>query len=103
MLTLNKKDINPRIAQWALELQAYDYSVEHRSGSHMKHVDALSRVCHILVIEDNAFELNLSLCQSKDPKIKLIHDELEKRQSNLYEMRNGIIYKKGQQTLILRT
>lgn len=43
-LTLNKKDINPRIARWALELQNYDYELEHRSGKRMQHVDALSRI-----------------------------------------------------------
>ncbi|XP_071652503.1 uncharacterized protein [Temnothorax longispinosus] len=52
-LTLNKKDINPRIARWALELQNFDYEVEHRIGARMQHVDALSRVNNILVIEDN--------------------------------------------------
>jgi len=67
--------------------QSYDYSVEHRSGSRMKHVDALNRSCHVLVIDDNTFEVNLSLCQTKDSKIKPIRDELEKHQSNLYEMR----------------
>jgi len=77
VLTLNKKDVNLRIARWALELQSYDYSVEHRSGSRMKHVDALSRFCHVLVVDDNTFEVNLSLCQNKDSKIKLIRDELE--------------------------
>lgn len=44
-LTLEKKQINPRIARWALELENYDYVIQHRSGSSMGHVDALSR-CH---------------------------------------------------------
>lgn len=44
-MTLNKKAINPRIARWALELENYDYSIQHRSGVRMGHVDALSR-CH---------------------------------------------------------
>jgi len=47
-LTLHKKDINPRIARWALFLQNYSYEIEHRPGSKMQHVDALSRCRHIL-------------------------------------------------------
>ncbi|GFV51311.1 retrovirus-related Pol polyprotein from transposon 17.6 [Trichonephila clavipes] len=32
-----------RIARWALQLEEFDYEIEHRAGSRMKHVDALSR------------------------------------------------------------
>lgn len=69
-LTLNKKEIDPRIARWALELQNYDYNVEHRAGSRMRPVEALSRNNNIMIIEDNPFEYNLSLSQGADPKIK---------------------------------
>lgn len=55
----------------------------------------------MLTIEDNSFEISLSLCQNKDPKIRLIIDELVKRQSNMYEMRNGVIYKKRGDELLL--
>lgn len=34
-LTLSKKDLNPRIARWAMDLQSYDYILEHRPGSRM--------------------------------------------------------------------
>ncbi|GFW56680.1 retrovirus-related Pol polyprotein from transposon 297 [Trichonephila clavipes] len=42
--TMSKKDLNTRIARWALNLQDYDYTILHRSGSQMAHVDALSRI-----------------------------------------------------------
>ncbi|GFS87262.1 hypothetical protein TNCV_213761 [Trichonephila clavipes] len=37
-----KKDLITRIARWALQLEEFDYEIEHRAGSRMKHVDALS-------------------------------------------------------------
>ncbi|GFW03737.1 retrovirus-related Pol polyprotein from transposon 17.6 [Trichonephila clavipes] len=38
-----KNELNTRIARWALQLEEFDYEIEHRAGSRMKHVDALSR------------------------------------------------------------
>jgi len=100
-LTLNKKELNPRIARWALELQNYDYTLEHRSGSKMQHVDALSRCINVLVVETNTFEENLIICQSKDKKIKEIKVLLEKSEHRLYEMRNGVVYRKKQDGSLL--
>ena len=99
-LTLNKKDVSPRIARWALELQSYDYEVEHRIGTKMQHVDALSRVTNIMVIEDNTLEFNLSVCQSKDSKILSIRENLEKNEDQQFEMRNGLVYKKYNGTVL---
>ena len=94
-LTLNKKEMNLRIARWALELQNYDYILEHRAGSKMQHVDALSRCHNIMIIESNTFEENLIICQNKDGKLSSLKKELEKKQNKFYEMRNGVIYKKS--------
>ncbi|GFV23385.1 hypothetical protein TNCV_4780971 [Trichonephila clavipes] len=41
--TMQKKELTTRIARWALQLEEFDYEIEHRAGSRMKHVDALSR------------------------------------------------------------
>ncbi|GFT80518.1 retrovirus-related Pol polyprotein from transposon 17.6 [Trichonephila clavipes] len=41
--TKQKKELITRIARWALQLEEFDYEIEHRAGSRMKHVDALSR------------------------------------------------------------
>lgn len=40
---MDKKDIVPRITRWALMLVEFDYTIRHRPGTRMKHVDALSR------------------------------------------------------------
>jgi len=40
---MNKKDLYVRVARWALQLEEFDYTIEHRSGKAMTHVDALSR------------------------------------------------------------
>ncbi|GFY68439.1 retrovirus-related Pol polyprotein from transposon gypsy [Trichonephila inaurata madagascariensis] len=41
--TMHKKDLITRIARWAIQLEEFDYEIEHRAGRRMKHVDALSR------------------------------------------------------------
>lgn len=86
--------MNPRISRWALELQSFDYAVEHRKGSRMTHVDALSRSFNILFVDDESFEFALAAAQRQDPKIISIASELEKAESPLYEMIDGLIYRK---------
>jgi len=60
----------------------------------MTHVDALSR--QIFVVQNNSFDRNLALCQSDDPIIAKIQAELQRSENKLFEMRNGLVYKKRQ-------
>lgn len=62
-MTLNKKDVNPRISRWALFLQNYEFEIVHRSGKRMSHVDALSSCCSVLVLEGSTLERTLSVQQ----------------------------------------
>lgn len=68
-LTLNKQEINPRIARWALELENFDYSVQHRPETQMGHADALSR-CHVVSVvdsEDIDFQLRATQNRYRNP------------------------------------
>lgn len=100
-LALKKRDINPRIGRWALELLNFDYVTEHRPGSKMGHVDSLSRLPNeILVVEDNPFELSLVLSQSRDSKLKELSEELQKSNDTYFELRNGVVYRKVDSDLL---
>ncbi|GFY35470.1 retrovirus-related Pol polyprotein from transposon 17.6 [Trichonephila clavipes] len=50
--TMQKKELITRIARWVLQLEEFDYEIEHRAGSRMKHVDALSRYPVMIVYSD---------------------------------------------------
>ncbi|CAG9830063.1 unnamed protein product [Diabrotica balteata] len=93
-LTMSKKDIIPRIMRWCLLLQNYDYSIEHRVNTRMQHVDALSRVSYVLVLEGNTIEQTLALKQSKDTVISDLRKRLEETDHPFFELRNGLVYRK---------
>jgi len=99
-LTLEKRQVNPRIERWAIELLAYDYMTEHRPGVRMKHVDAFSRIQDISIVEANSLEANLVLSQSKDIRIKELQVRLQSSEDSLYELRNGIVYRKAGDKLL---
>lgn len=99
-LTMNKKDMNPRIARWAFLFQNYDFSIEHRAGSRMKHVDALSRNTNILMRYENTFEQTLSIKQIEDKDIDKLKERLKKCEDKYFKMRNGLVYRKYKSELL---
>lgn len=99
-LTLSKKDICPRIMRWCLFLQNYDYTIEHRSSAKMQHVDALSRIHNIFVLEGNTLEQTLAVKQTLDPDIIKVRDKLENREHPLFELRNGLVYRKQKDKIL---
>jgi len=62
---LNLQDPSSRLTRWAVKLSEYDYTVEHRPSTQMRHADALSRSV-------NAVEKDLVLSR------EVIKDEQEK-------------------------
>ncbi|KAK9674756.1 Integrase zinc binding domain, partial [Popillia japonica] len=92
-LALSKKEINPRILRWSLELQNYCYTIEHRGCKQMTHADALSRR-DVLVIEENTFERVLGIKQDQDKDISQIRNQLENSESKFFELKDGLVFRK---------
>ncbi|GFX45647.1 retrovirus-related Pol polyprotein from transposon 17.6 [Trichonephila clavipes] len=87
-----KKELITRIARWALQLEEFDYEIEHRAGSRMKHVDALSRYPVMMVCNDTLTS-KLKKAQEKDDNIQTFKSLLEKQESEEFFEQNGILYK----------
>lgn len=58
--TFEKKETNKRIARWVMALQEYDFKIQHRKGSSMTHVDALSRIAMTGAIETDEIDLDMN-------------------------------------------
>ncbi|GFX47311.1 retrovirus-related Pol polyprotein from transposon 17.6, partial [Trichonephila clavipes] len=89
-----KKELITRIARWALQLEEFDYEIEHRAGSRMKRVDALSRYPVMMVCNDTLTS-KLKNAQEEDDNIQTLKSLLEKQKSEefLSEMRFSVHFK----------
>ncbi|GFU62408.1 hypothetical protein TNCV_319121 [Trichonephila clavipes] len=87
-----KKELITRIARWTLQLEEFDYEIEHRAGSRMKHVDALNRYPVMMVCNDTLTS-KLKNAQEEDDNIQTLKLLLEKQESEEFFERNGILYK----------
>ncbi|RYE22183.1 MAG: hypothetical protein EOP45_08580, partial [Sphingobacteriaceae bacterium] len=91
--TLDKKNINPRIARWTLGFQMFDFKVRHRKGEQMMHVDALSRLPSVCAVVENEVDLNIQIAQSRDETINELKKELEVKDVANFELENGLVFR----------
>lgn len=98
-MTLNKKDVPLRVARWAIFLQDFEYTVEHRSGTKMKHVDALSRV-YCLLMQDS-LRNRIVLAQVSDNWTAVVIKLLEQGVYDDFYMQNGVLCKDPLKELIV--
>lgn len=94
------KDLNGRLARWSLQLQIYDFQIEHKKGSENIVADMLSRVpqqfveeikeCDLLDFETNEFESDeyvelvkeITENSSRLPDLKVVEGKVFKRSLN---------------------
>lgn len=102
--TVSKKDACPKVAHWALQLEEFDYSVEHRSGTLMRHADALSRnpvQCLILRETEDALTAQVKHAQAEDPGIQRIMKSMGEHGDQEFVLSDGILYKRVEGDLAL--
>jgi hypothetical protein len=59
-------DNNARLMRWSLRLAEYQFEVQHRPGTQMRHADALSRCIQKISIEDPLSKEKVRREQQKD-------------------------------------
>lgn len=67
--TMRKKELSTRIARWALYLEDYNYDIEHRAGSAIRHVDALSRNPVLTIEMNDDVSIKIRRAQENDEEI----------------------------------
>ncbi|XP_017481076.1 PREDICTED: uncharacterized protein LOC108370282 [Rhagoletis zephyria] len=90
-MTMKKRDVPLRVSRWPMFLQDFDYEIEHRSGTKMRHVDALSRVS-CLMLEDSLSH-RLKQAQLQDNWIRAVRKVLEKDEYEDYYVKHDILYR----------
>lgn len=90
--TMQKKEVSVKIWRWAEEIQNFDCEIEHRPGTKMCHVDALSR--HpVFSIEFDDITARIMKLQQEDDELKLIRDSVALKEDKKYSLRSGLLYK----------
>lgn len=103
--TLEKRDVNAKISRWSLYLEQFDYTIVHRPGDRMRHVDALSRV-NILLLEPegntiDVFTNSIYVAQLQDADIQKLKTAVLAGSQKDYEVRENIVYKKEKKNKLL--
>lgn len=101
---MSKKNACLRIAHWALQLEEFEHVVEHRSGTLMRHANALSRnptECLALQETEDALVTHIKQAQTRDPELQKIIESMEHKDNREFVMMNGILYKRDNGDLLL--
>lgn len=100
--TMNKSELAPRVARWKMLVDQFDYTIEHRAGTRMQHVDALSRADSIYVVRDS-IAARLERAQEHDESIAPIKQILRQQGYKDYVLKHNIVYKgtEGQEKIVV--
>lgn len=83
----NLKEPHGKLARWAVRLQAFDITFEHRPGKQMAAPDALSRAIEMIEIESQA--------KTEDTWYQKMFDLTQKNKTDRFKIENGILYRRG--------
>ena len=93
--TMEKPDLCARIHRWTTSLHGFDYTVKHRPGKNMQHVDALSRhppECYFVECNDGTLA-RVRRAQREDPEVRKWMTKGEDERDNGFHMQGGLLYR----------
>lgn len=93
--TLANENGSDKIERWALSFEKFNYTIQHRPGKLMSHVDALSRVEHVGAVSDLDIDFQLQVAQSRDKEICDLREQLETADNDEYELSGEVVYQKS--------
>jgi hypothetical protein len=95
-LTYLKKfsDTNAKVMRWSLKLSELDFEVEHRAGSKMPHVDALSRHVGTVVNQGSLDPEGVRAEQGRDPFCRKLEPGCYNSKNECYYDDTGLIYRR---------
>lgn len=102
-MTMRKQDLPPRVARWALSLEEFDYVIEHRAATRMRHVDALSRNPVMVIEGGDGVIIRIKHAQRSDDFINMVLKLLENGDYEDFVIDGEILYKikDGKQLLVV--
>jgi len=89
-------DNSSRLLRWSLKLSELDFVVEHRTGSKIGHVDALSRHVGAITNPDPLSRESIRQEQSKDVFCRRQNPGNYSSKSEFFVDRNDVIYRRQQ-------
>lgn len=98
-MTMGKANVPPRISRWAKFLQEFSFEIEHRPGTRMKHVDALSRMSCLMI--ESSLTHRFKEAQHTNERTKAIRAVLAHGNYEDFYMDNGILRKDPVKELIV--
>ena len=87
-------DNNSRLLRWSLRLAEFDFSVEHRPGTQMRHVDSLSRAIQSVTCGQDLTRDEVKQAQRQDKFCKSLEVGRAKGRSEYFLDDDGLIYRR---------